>query len=247
MRDKKNELVPVFGSSQRLDKKLLEDISESLNGSSAVKTFNAWQSASLVDGIGQVWLKVDFLSAIWRTDAGTAQFFVGSINSHDKATFNGQDCIKYSAAIYRINEIIQGPVSHKRREYLRFSEKIGQSVRDSDPVEVIRFKHREFIDNVRRELKKNRRQKYSINNDELTGELLYHSESEFHHIRRQSAHPELISMLWNGLLVNKNTHTIITSKNCSDEYDLKNLCDQLNWSTSWFSNYQQELSQAGYE
>jgi len=242
MRDKKNELAPIFGESQSLDKTLVDDIPDLLDRRSAMRSFNAWQSASLVDGIGQVWLKADDLPAIWRTDSGTAQFFVGSVHPNDKANFNGQECIKYSTVIFRLNEILQGPVSHKRREYLRFSEQIGQSVRDSDPVEVIRLRHREFIDGVRRELKNKRCQQYSITHDELTGELLINSTSEFHHVRRQSVYPELISMLWNGLVVNKQTHDIITSKNCSDECDLKSLCDQFNWNTSWFSNYQSSLA-----
>ncbi|QUM78070.1 hypothetical protein HWV00_18655 [Moritella sp. 24] len=247
MVDNKNQLSRIFGTSQSLSSSHLDSLPKSLNRRSAKSTFNSWTSASLVDGIGQVWVVTEHLPSIWRTDAGTASYFVGGIGSHDKANFNGQDCVRYSSVIYRLNEILQSPISHKRREYLRFSEELGQSVRDSDSVEVIRLRYREFIEETKKELKKRRIKQFRVSHDELTDDPLFHRSSEFHHIRRQSAYPDLISMIWNGLMINKTTHDIITAKNCSDEYDLLELCEDKGWATSWFNNYQNDLEDAGYE
>jgi hypothetical protein len=47
--------------------------------------------------------------------------------------------------------------------------------------------------------------------------------------------------IWNGLIVSKDTHNIITHHNVSDEYDLKELCLKMSWSTDWFKRYEEDL------
>ena len=235
----RNQLVPIFNKAHSIDYDL--ELPTGLNKPSAQKTLNAWEEGTLVDNIGQVWIISAFLAQIWRTDASTASFFVGSISPNDKANFGGNNCVKYSSVIYRLNEIIQSPTSHKRRAYLRISEDIGKAVRDSDPVEVIRLRYREFIEESKKKLKQQRIKQYNISFDELTGESLNNTSSEFHHIRRQSIYPNMISLLWNGLILNQETHFIITQSSISDEYDLKDICEERGWNTNWFYNYEEDL------
>ncbi|NEW61703.1 hypothetical protein GSY74_10435 [Sulfurovum sp. bin170] len=242
----RSQLVPIFNSSHSIDYDLEFNLPTGLDKPSAQRTLNAWEEGTLVDGIGQVWIISDFLAQIWRTDASTASFFVGSILSHDKANFGGNNCIKYSAVIYRLNEIIQSPTSHKRREYLRVSENIGKAVRDSDPVEVIRLKYREFIEETKKKLKQQKIKQYNISFDELTDEPINNASSEFHHIRRQSIYPNMISLLWNGLIINQETHRIITQHSISDEYDLKDICKERGWNLNWFHDYQENLERYGF-
>ncbi|UYM14469.1 hypothetical protein [Endozoicomonas euniceicola] len=183
----------------------------------------------------------DYLFTIWRTDKATASYFVDGISDIDKSNFNGSTCINYSAVIYRLNEIIDSPITDKRRGYLRLSEDIGQSVRDSDAAEVYRLKYNEHINSIKKEMKNRRIEHFGIENYELTGSFLNKATAEFHHIRRQSTCPDLISMIWNGVIVNKDTHNVITSRNANDEYDLLDLCEEQGWNTGWFNDYQTSL------
>ena len=241
-----SELITLFENS-RPNFDLETNLDGNLNRASAQSTLNAWTNGALVDGTGKVWINEDYLSQIWRTDKATASYFVDGISSNDKANFNGSICINYSAVIYRLHEIIDSPISNQRRSYLRLSESIGQSVRVSDAAEVYRLKYNEYITGVNRELKNTRIRQRGIQYDELTGDPLIKPTAEFHHIRRQSIYPNLISMIWNGLVINKSTHDIITGQNITDEYDLRDLCDEMNWSTYWFDQYQMSLSEAGIQ
>ena len=144
-----------------------------------------------------------------------------------------------------MNEILQSPISNKRREYLRLSENIGRAVRDSDFVEVIRLKYREYIEEVKKQLKQQRVKHHNISIDELTNEPL-NINSEFHHIRRQSIYTNMIDLIWNGLVINKETHNIITSQNISEEYGLLDICEEKNWNTDWFYIYEKNLEQYGF-
>ena len=240
------ELATLFDNS-RPNFDLESNLGDSLDKSSAQGTLNAWTRGALVDGTGKVWIKEEYLSQIWRTDKATASYFVTGISPYDKASFNGIVCINYSAVIYRLLEIIDSPISNKRRSYLRLSENIGQSVRDSVAAEVYRLKYNEYISELKRELKNARVKKYNIIFDELTGHDLVKSTAEFHHIRRQSIYPNLISMLWNGLVINKETHGVINSCNITDEYDLFELCKKMEWHTSWLEQYENDLKDAGIQ
>jgi hypothetical protein len=241
MPNQRNQLVPIFNELHKIDYNLDKNLPELLNKSSATRTLNAWVEGTVVDGKGQVWIAEKFLASVWRTDLSTANFFIDRVPSSDKVTFNGKICVKYSSVIYRLNEIIQSPTSHKRREYLRVSENIGRAIRDSTPVEVIRLRYYEFIEETKKKLKHQRIKQYGIEIDELTNLPLDVSSSEFHHIRRQSSSFDMIGFIWNGLIVNKETHEIITKHGASDEYDLKELCFKMDWSMDWFERYGEDL------
>jgi len=213
-----------------------------LNIGAARRTFNAWQSGTLTDATGQIWIDEKHLSDIWRTDHGTAAFFVGGIIPHDRANFSGRQCVKYSAVVYRLNEILQGPTTNKRREYLRLSEIIGLHARDASQAEVLRLQNSESVNDAKRRLKGDRIRAYSIQLDELTGQLLELSTCEFHHVRRQSGHSDLIGMIWNGLIINKSTHSLITSKHISDEHQLYELCILMSWLTDWYERYKVDVA-----
>jgi len=238
------ELTTLFENS-RPKFNLERNIGNGLHKSSAKVTLNAWSNGALVDGTGKVWINEEYLSQIWRTDKATASYFVDGISPSDKANFNGIICINYSAVIYRLLEIIDSPISNQRRDYLRLSESMGQSVRDSDAAEVYRLRYNEYITGIKKELKNTRIKQFAIVFDELTGLELIKNSAEFHHIRRQSIYPNLISMIWNGLVINKDTHDIITANNITDEYDLRELCYKMRWSTAWFNGYEASLSAEG--
>jgi len=240
MPNKQNQLVPIFDEKYSINYQIEE--SEFLNNSSVQQILNAWSQGSLVDGIGQVWIDEDCLSSIWRTDKSTASYFTDDIREKDKLNFNGKNYLKYSSVIYRLNELIQSPIRNKRREYLKVSDKIGTAVRDSTFVHNKQLIYTEHIEDVKKKLKSQRIKTYTILLDELTLEPLDIAHSEFHHIRRQSIYPNLISFIWNGLIINKQTHHIITQNNISDEYDLEALCIKEGWSLDWLNQYISDLN-----
>ena len=242
--DDDKQLHPLFGEFNSLNFDL-KNLPRHLNQAHARRTYNAWQYGTLVDGAGAVWINAEQLAAIWRTDKATADYFVDGILMKDKANFGDGLCVKYSAVIYRLNEFMLGPIDHKRREYLRVSDQMGRSARDSDPAEVIRLRHSELISGAVRELKKKRMSVYGIMCDELTRQPLGFRTAEFHHIRRQSISIDLISMVWNGLIVDRSTHDIITQRGICDEHQLLALCHAMEWDTAWFYTYLQELKNAG--
>ena len=242
MGDEDKQIRPLFNSRQGIDFDLRENLPANLNLGAARRTFNAWQSGTLTDPTGQIWIDERYLSDIWRTDHGTAAFFVGGIIPRDKANFSGRQCVKYSAVVYRLNEILQGPIANRRREYLRLSEIIGLRARDASQAEVLRLQNAESVNDAKRRLKGDRIRAYNIQLDELTGQMLELSTCEFHHIRRQSGHSDLISMIWNGLIINRSTHNLITSNNISDEYQLCRFCISMTWFTDWYERYKADVA-----
>lgn len=242
MGDEDKQIRPLFNRRQGIDFDLNENLPANLNLGAARRTFNAWQSGTLTDSTGQIWIDEQYLSDIWRTDHGTAAFFVGGILPHDRSNFSGRRCVKYSAVVYRLNEILQGPISNRRREYLRLSEIIGLHARDASQAEVLRLQNAESVNDAKRRLKGDRIRVYNIQHDELTGHVLELSTCEFHHVRRQSGYADLIGMVWNGLIVNKSIHNIITENNISDEHQLYRLCISMGWFTDWYEHYKADVT-----
>lgn len=242
MGDEDKQIRPLFNSRQGIDFDLKENLPTNLNLGAARRTFNAWESGTLTDSMGQIWIDEQHLSDIWRTDNGTAAFFVGGIISSDRVNFSGRQCVKYSAVVYRLNEILQGPITNKRREYLRLSEIIGQHARDASQADVLRLQNAESVNDAKRRLKGDRIRACNIQLDELTGNILELSTCEFHHIRRQSGHSDLIGMIWNGLIINKSTHNTITSNNISDEHQLYNFCISRGWRIDWYERYKTDVA-----
>ena len=79
--------------------------------------------------------------------------------------------------------------------------------------------------------------KYPTNVDELTGKKLDYQRSEFSHIRSVAVYPDLQLEIENGLIVNKETHDIITKENVQNEDDLYSLCIKNNWNINWYDYY----------
>ena len=90
-------------------------------------------------------------------------------------------------------------------------------------------------------MKSKRIKKYFIQKDELTGESLISNTAEFSHIRSVALHSDLQLEIENGLIVNKETHEIITKENVQNEDDLYSLCIKNNWDTSWHYYYKNWL------
>jgi len=232
------ELTTIFNTVDQFNFNLKNQLPSKLDKGSASRTLNSWAKGFLVDGTGAVWIMESMLPEIWRTDAVTASYFADGIEPQYKRSFNGEACIKFSAVMFRLDEIISTPITNKRRSYLRVSRQIGDAVYDSDSVEVIRLHHTEYVQEIKTKLKGQRIKEYFLTCDELTGEPLL-VNAEFHHILRQSTYPNLIGYIWNGIVINKSTHMLITNSKIKDEYDLEDICLRNTWNTNWIDSFTQ--------
>lgn len=111
------------------------------------------------------------------------------------------------------------------------------AIRDSDTACFLRAEYYESLKNCVKKLKKLRIKKFNITHDELTGEILKKRTSEFSHIRSCSIYPHFMDNIFNGHIVNKEIHEIITDRSINDENQLYDLCVKMNWKTNWYDEY----------
>ena len=78
---------------------------------------------------------------------------------------------------------------------------------------------------------------FTLQHDELTGEILEYQSCEFSHIRLVSLFSQFVSLIENGLIVNKKTHEEIMRYNINDEDELYNLYELKGWPLEWYNGY----------
>lgn len=115
-------------------------------------------------------------------------------------------------------------------------------IRDSDTARTIRWEYYENVKFLKKKLKQTRIKNLKLEKDELTNFDLNKRHSEFSHIRAAQFHLHLADKYWNGLVVNKDTHEIITKRAINDEDQLFDLCIEYNWNTEWYSVFCQCLN-----
>lgn len=202
--------------------------------------YNAWAYGSKIDKYGMIWVEELQLHHILRTTQDNANYIALQISDKYKVAHYGTTYIQGSEICRLLNDVIQTGDTIRRRKYARFSEKIYQAIRDSAEVELLRCQYWEAVKSVKKELKQTRIKMLKIKNDELTN-LPLENTSEFSHIRKSSIHIVIADKYWNGLIVNKDTHEIITQREINDEDQLLDLCQEYNWDTTWFSIFCESL------
>ena len=116
-----------------------------------------------------------------------------------------------------------------------------EAMRDSVDAKYLRAEYANFIHEITNSsLKQKRIKSLSLKYDELTGMIF--RKTEFSHIRSVAHYPYLADQYWNGLVINKATHSIITQNSVNNEDDLLKLCELNQWDTRWYYNhYRHEL------
>lgn len=215
----------------------IPDRPENTHKGTCTRVKNAWVNFSHMDDDGIIWVDAERLSDILRTSKAIAKHTI--VNIDDKNILRSGKKIYIRAYEIRniIDKFIQNEKTCKRKDYLKYSEKIYMAIRDCDTAEVLRTRHNESLEDGRKRLKYKRIKKYNINSDELTGEELIKKTAEFSHIRSFAIYTEIGMDIENGLIVNKETHKIITNKCVCDEIELYNLCLTKGWSINWYNKY----------
>lgn len=155
------------------------------------------------------------------------------ISDEFKISYNNSTFIRG----YKILEIIARNVEENgvgtKGIYLETSKLYYDSINSSDKAKIIRLEYDTTLKEQKKKLKKKRIKKYKIELDELTKEKL-DRKCEFSHIRSCSMYKHLSDNIDNGLIINSETHQLITARGVNDEKELKDLCIEQKWCLDWY-------------
>lgn len=195
--------------------------------------------AGIVDNRGLVWFDCNKLHTILRVKTKSdAAYILEKINNKFKVVYNCTTYVRWTSIVAQIAERIE---KNPRNEYLQLVFNLLDEINNSSDIKLLQLKAKEIQEKNIKKLKKIRIKKYRIAKDELTNEKLYEKTAEFSHIRSVTMYPEFSEKIWNGLIVNKNTHKVITSEGINDEEQLYNLCYNKGWQVGWYSSYKLEI------
>jgi hypothetical protein len=249
--DQRGWLTPVNFNLSELQIQL-PDGSRLLNSAALSGIRNAWHYGTIIDNAGHIWVRGDKLHTILRTTQQQARAFVGDVEKQYKHTFTIKEgdeqiqrqCILGAEIARALDEIIQSPGSARQRKYGQYSWELYTIIRDAPEVSEIVHLHLEHVNSQLSTLKQRRITLFNLNQDELTGYTLYAEprRSHFSHIRAKRMYPHLALEVWNGLIVNDDTHKTITEAEVFDEEGLLEVCRERSWSTSWYHTYLQQVS-----
>lgn len=201
----------------------------------------AWTEGGGIDDFGTIWVDIRFLHTILRTTRIKANRMYNNAPDRFKRIINGKRYLNGAAVIGMLGDERTTSATRTRYDYLGVSMDSYRDIDRSSDVGELRDRVRADRAKKQRNLKKDRKKRFGVTKDELTGEPLDDRTSEFSHIRSFSCYPELGLCVENGLLVNKTTHEVITALGISDEDELFRLCREKGWSTEWYGAYKEWL------
>ena len=192
------------------------------------------------DSRGLIWINCSTLHTVLRVKTKVdARYLLETIDKKYKTTYEGEEYVLWSSII---------SIVEKRREenpknrYLSLVMDILNEINECDEIQLLRLKAKNLMEQRVKKLKNKRIRSYKLKDDELTNDPLDKKKAEFSHIRSVAMFPELAEMLWNGLIVNKDTHLIITQVGVNDEEELYKLCYEKGWNTAWYKTYKEKLN-----
>lgn len=192
------------------------------------------------DSRGLIWINCSTLHTVLRVKTKVdARYLLETIDKKYKTTYEGEEYVLWSSII---------SIVEKRREenpknrYLSLVMDILNEINECDEIQLLRLKAKNLMEQRVKKLKNKRIRSYKLKEDELTNDTLDKKKAEFSHIRSVAMFPELAEMMWNGLIVNKDTHFIITQIGINDEEELYKLCYEKGWNTDWYKTYKEKLN-----
>ena len=189
----------------------------------------------IVDSKGFIWFDCSTLHTILRVKTkNDAAYILEKIDNKYKVDYNSRTYVRWSSLLWIVGKRIE---ENPKNEYLKLILSILDEISNSNDVKVLQDKAKELQQKNIKKLKKQRIKEFKIVKDELTNEKLDGESAEFSHIRSVTMYPEFSEFIWNGLIVNKKTHNIITSETVNDEEQLYSLCFRLGWNIQWYDKY----------
>ena len=207
----------------------------------AKKEFTSIKNAcnsSVCDEKGNVFIDSKYLDRVLRTKKFVVREIIQLMSDDEKVYSDGRTFVRLGEVMKFITKRLEKLPSGKTRNYLLLVEEFLLNIRDSDKFVNIRNEIASDYKLETTKLKNKRKRKLKNDGiksflDELTGKKLIRG-SEFSHIRAKSVYPDLSLNIDNGLLVNKETHELITSLMIVTEDELLKLCNEQGWKTRWY-------------
>lgn len=212
------------------------DVPSDFNGAhkgTITSILNACKS-SFGDKNTVIYFDSNCIHTILRTKDYIAREYVFELEKSEKINYGNKTYVSLPAIMKLVTERMNSLGVSKTREYLAFVEACLINIRDNDKFINIRTKLERNWESELNKLKRQRIKEYKIKNDELTGEKLKKNH-QFSHIRAKAIYKENALDINNGLIVNGETHFIITSRKVTDEEGLLKLCKENNWKTNWYN------------
>ncbi len=194
----------------------------------------------IVDSKGFIWFDCNRLHTILRVKTkNDAAYILEKIDNKYKVDYNSRTYVRWSSLLAIVGKRIE---ENPKNDYLKLVLSILNEINNSNDVRVLQDKAKELQEKNIKKLKKQRIKNLKILKDELTNEKLDEKRAEFSHIRSVTMYPEFSEFIWNGLIVNKETHNIITSEAVNDEEQLYSLCFKKGWNIQWYDKYKEMLN-----
>ena len=213
--------------AEELDKRTIKSISNAVGN-------------GIVDSKGFIWFDCSTLHTILRVKTkNDAAYILEKIDNKYKVDYNSRTYVRWSSLLWIVGKRIE---ENPKNEYLKLILSILDEISNSNDVKVLQDKAKELREKNIKKLKKQRIKELKIVKDELTNEKLDKKSAEFSHIRSVTMYPEFSEFIWNGLIVNKKTHNIITSETVNDEEQLYSLCFRLGWNIQWYDKYKEIIN-----
>lgn len=198
---------------------------------------NAWKEGTIIDAKGWLWVNTDKLHTILRTNKDNARYQLLRIGNEFKMNRGNKSYVRGFKILELIARTIEEDGVGKKGIYLETSKGYYDAINTCDKAARLRMEYNHVVEEECKMLKHKRIKKYRLKEDELTGEKLNPSQSDFSHIRSVAIYKLLSDHIENGLVVNKETHKVITERGINDEIELKHLCEEKNWKTDWYQAY----------
>lgn len=234
-----NKSLIVFNSDIKDINYKMPERAKELDKTTVKKITNAINRGK-PDSRGLIWINCSTLHTVLRVKTKVdARYLLETIDKKYKTTYEGEEYVLWSSII---------SIVEKRREenpknrYLSLVMDILNEINECDEIQLLRLKAKNLMEQRVKKLKNKRIRSYKLKEDELTNDPLDKKKAEFSHIRSVAMFPELAEMMWNGLIVNKDTHFIITQVGVNDEEELYKLCYEKGWNTAWYKTYKEKLN-----
>lgn len=235
--NKKNELA-VINSFIRDIRYNMPKKAEELDKRTIKTIYNA-VGAGVIDTKGIIWFDCSKLHTILRVKTkNDAAYILETVDNKYKANYSNSTYIRWSSLVAIIAKRVE---ENPKNEYLKLVLNILYEINNSNDVKVLQNDAKLLQEKNIKKLKKQRIKLLKISNDELTNEKLNKVKAEFSHIRSVTMFPEFSECIWNGFIVNKETHKIITNKCINDEDELYALCYENGWNVKWYDEYKEKI------
>ncbi len=209
---------------------------------------NAWSRHAVIDNVGYIWVALKGFRSILRLGNTNAnEFYDFEVPDLDKRIIDGERYVRSTVIVAKLNNnISSGAYSLSKRNYSKYSKALFTEYNEHPYLENIRANFLLEFKRKKKKLRNDRIVQFGLLNDELTGTKLNFNTCEFSHIRSVEMYPELALFVWNGLIVNRETHKVITRRQSQTEESLLKMCSEKGWSRRWLGRYQFDLGEFGY-